>query len=578
MAADNTKPVSKLPCPLAVLTGKSSLKRPSTNTPETLGHLQGYRSRFNIHEMKQSYHQQNHDAQNQQQQHNQYNPSQNYQQGNYQQANYQQGNYQQQNAQEMGYQQPNNHRQSPQYQNRQPNQQKNQRPGQQRNAGVSPHGKPNGRFQQNGNASAFWCEKCERGFRTQDFLENHVEEHEKCFFEGCKYEAHTTLVQKHIETQHNTGLFQKIGTVETEEDIEKWREERRKRYPTKTNIELRQKAQEERLKRGERLEKSKKRFGDVADRRPATQDMNQMKPDGQSKANQTQSNVKNTKKRHRKRQNKKKNEANGNSAGKVLGKADKEKASEEIGSFSGIARAEEATDVELPEVGPETAKPEAVKTNALFALSMYASDSDSEASENEDQVNTSNQTKPLPEVIQDQVHAEDEKIHEPNSDLVASTSTEPPPATVSQVEPENSISPAIPCPEVRPDMIPPDTFESPMANDDSDDGGPEEQSIKYVVPEGEVTYPAERKSETHKPNLKRPGPSTDETVAPAAKKGSGFSLLDMSKRYRKQNTLLEKLLEKDIRHERNVLLQCVRYVVENSFFDGRKDESETTAI
>lgn len=32
-------------------------------------------------------------------------------------------------------------------------------------------------------------------------------------------------------------------------------------------------------------------------------------------------------------------------------------------------------------------------------------------------------------------------------------------------------------------------------------------------------------------------------------------------------TLLEKLLDREIRHERNVLLQCVRFVVINNFFD-----------
>lgn len=31
-------------------------------------------------------------------------------------------------------------------------------------------------------------------------------------------------------------------------------------------------------------------------------------------------------------------------------------------------------------------------------------------------------------------------------------------------------------------------------------------------------------------------------------------------------TLLEKLLNNEIRHERNVILQCVRYVVQNNFF------------
>lgn len=35
---------------------------------------------------------------------------------------------------------------------------------------------------------------------------------------------------------------------------------------------------------------------------------------------------------------------------------------------------------------------------------------------------------------------------------------------------------------------------------------------------------------------------------------------------RRKITLLEKLLENEIRHERNMLLQCVRYVVQNNFF------------
>lgn len=41
-------------------------------------------------------------------------------------------------------------------------------------------------------------------------------------------------------------------------------------------------------------------------------------------------------------------------------------------------------------------------------------------------------------------------------------------------------------------------------------------------------------------------------------------------RYRKRRfTLLEKLLEPEIRHERNVILQCVRFVVKNNFFDDK---------
>lgn len=39
------------------------------------------------------------------------------------------------------------------------------------------------------------------------------------------------------------------------------------------------------------------------------------------------------------------------------------------------------------------------------------------------------------------------------------------------------------------------------------------------------------------------------------------------KRNKLPSTLLEKLLHRDIQHERNVILQCVRYVVNNKYFD-----------
>lgn len=49
------------------------------------------------------------------------------------------------------------------------------------------------------------------------------------------------------------------------------------------------------------------------------------------------------------------------------------------------------------------------------------------------------------------------------------------------------------------------------------------------------------------------------------RKNSGLNYT--KSRLRKQNTMLEKLLEGDIRHERNVLLQCVRFLCENNFFN-----------
>ncbi|KOC66167.1 Nuclear fragile X mental retardation-interacting protein 1 [Habropoda laboriosa] len=51
--------------------------------------------------------------------------------------------------------------------------------------------------------------------------------------------------------QHNSGLYHKIKNISTPEDIEKWIMERKKRYPTKANIELRKAEELEKVQRGE---------------------------------------------------------------------------------------------------------------------------------------------------------------------------------------------------------------------------------------------------------------------------------------------------------------------------------------
>lgn len=61
--------------------------------------------------------------------------------------------------------------------------------------------------------------------------------------------------------QHVTGLYYRIKKTQTKEDIDEWLAERKRRYPSKENIALRQKQQEELLKRGERLWKPRDRFG-----------------------------------------------------------------------------------------------------------------------------------------------------------------------------------------------------------------------------------------------------------------------------------------------------------------------------
>lgn len=88
----------------------------------------------------------------------------------------------------------------------------------------------------------------------------HVAQHRTCGIDGCTFVAHEKVVEKHIEMQHITGLYQRIKKTNTPEDIANWIAERKRRYPSKENIEKRQKEQQEMLKRGERLSKPKNRF------------------------------------------------------------------------------------------------------------------------------------------------------------------------------------------------------------------------------------------------------------------------------------------------------------------------------
>lgn len=107
---------------------------------------------------------------------------------------------------------------------------------------------------------------------------------------------------------------------------------------------------------------------------------------------------------------------------------------------------------------------------------------------------------------------------------------------------------------------------------ESDDETPEEQ-------------PIQRKSDgIEQPNEANSGPTEVKTMEKPKKYTNEKMtkkrhVLDMTRKIRNQNTLLEKLLQKDIRHERNILLQCVRYVVGNNFFGiGQKSNEQNNQM
>ncbi|XP_060774189.1 nuclear fragile X mental retardation-interacting protein 1 isoform X2 [Neoarius graeffei] len=99
-----------------------------------------------------------------------------------------------------------------------------------------------------------FCDACDRGFKNDDAYNEHIAQHVKCSVDDCKYTAHEKLVKIHWRNSHAPGA--KRIKLDTPEEIAKWREERRRNYPTRSNIEKKIKLMEVKEKRGDVLETS----------------------------------------------------------------------------------------------------------------------------------------------------------------------------------------------------------------------------------------------------------------------------------------------------------------------------------
>ncbi|XP_055682175.1 FMR1-interacting protein NUFIP1 [Lutzomyia longipalpis] len=299
-----------------------------------------------------------------------------------------------------------------------------------------------------------WCETCEWSFFSIEKFEQHKAEHKRCEFDGCAFEGHSRLLAKHLEI-HNS----KLGSIESAEDIAKWREERRKNYPTAKNIELRRKAQVEKNKRGERISERKTRFGE--------------KLKGQFKSSKNQ---------FRKRT------PTVNVPASPEETCLKEELNQGVSMFRGTSSIEDYVDVQ---------------NNVLAQLlSVYESGSESESEGESKEVEKQKDETVISKTVEHDLPKE-HKISSQKNEKGASHSRE-----ITAVEK-------------------PEKFTKRKFSKDAKDG-------------------------TEKPTK--------------IYKGLNYDFL----RRRHPPTMLSKLLEKEIRHERNVLFQCVRYVVEKDFLGVAK--------
>lgn len=77
-------------------------------------------------------------------------------------------------------------------------------------------------------AKKIHCEPCEKSFKTQQHYDAHLSTHIACSYEGCTFSAVRAALKLH-ELLHINNMFAKLSTPE---EIERYREERKRRFPS----------------------------------------------------------------------------------------------------------------------------------------------------------------------------------------------------------------------------------------------------------------------------------------------------------------------------------------------------------
>ncbi|KAL0101499.1 hypothetical protein PUN28_018967 [Cardiocondyla obscurior] len=338
--------------------------------------------------------------------------------------------------------------------------------------------------------ASHYCEVCDRDFLSENDLAEHKSTHMLCGIDGCKFSAHPLLVEKHINMQHRTGLYQRMKDLSTPEDIEKWIMERKKKYPTEDNIKLHKAEELEKVQRGEII---KQNFN------------------GYTKTKKNTVNTREKKRKPRRRRTRETSKSDVRTDETYRG----------LRPFPGI--------IILQEDGASCSDKLIAEIDSCEDINNISDEDD------------------IPQAST----LESPKLLVINSPAL--------PTLVADYESEDSDEgpEEVPIKKIKTESQDNEIIESKIPEENSTKV---EEEISNVQSHSDLGVESNNKSEDI--FAKRPSKKNYE-ANPVIINNKNEKILN-----RYYNKLLEKLLSRSIQHERNLICQCVKYIIENNFFDS----------